>query len=1011
MKKLTLVLTLLGVFLAINSFAADKVKIGSLYYYLYSSGGVRTASVAACEDGNYSGDIVIPEKVYYNAYYTVNRIFSYAFCYDREVTSVTIPNTVKEIGINAFLDCKGLKTLTIPASVTKLETDPFGTCLLDSLTIECTLDNYKDVFKRLDTKSIIYCNKSEISKIKKYFSGEVYEIGTITKVEKDGLRFKLNCTKNTATVLGRVQSMSTLENLVIPATVEANGTSYNVTNISASAFYKDVYLVSITMPSTITEIGNASFEYCAHLLNVDLSPSLKKIPFSAFSSCSALKSITIPEGVTVIERWAFSWCHMLGSSQPLHIPSTVRTIDRDAFFSCSNMKAIEVDEKNKNYSSVDGILYDKYKNKLLLCPAKNITGAFVIPEEVYTIGADAFHGCKDITSITMTDQVGVIEDDAFDDCVQLKKIRLSRSLYTLGNGVFRGCSQLETLVLPRGLTKVGGELFSDCKLKLVVILCPISNLGYGDILCVWNFYDNMLGEDAAIYTYYPDAFADRVSCPVYELGTQNTIENIKTYLCGAEFDVPTQGKAKPFCLSIGEQSINASADEHYFVKGLDINHNYEIIGQYRLEHHDYSYEDVLGNLATNKLVITINDLTSTQSTIKGTVSVNSDETWQPDEVGATLDSREAKGTNFVFKDLAPYRNYTIYPYARKGENKYLGSSRYISTLSVQPALSTIRITPTTLEIRGSYSEGDAKVVASEFPGYDSNGKTLLLTGLDPKTTYSVTYTVQYSTGGKESVSKNFTTTGLELESLEPKVINLGEAIVCAKTNMADEETNAGFEWRKVDAPDVVPSKSALAVIYDGTLEGIIKNMATTSYYKVRPYYESKSGKKYYGEWIGIDPSDFSYFEPTVHTYASIDISNGAIILSGYVLQGSDEILGQGFEYWPMMNMSAPASASGQNVTRVDASGQRMSVSLTGLEPNVTYGYRAFVKTVRGMKYGEERTFACPEELLDVNNPSVAEQKTFTVYNLRGSMVRRDASSLKGLPKGIYIVNGKKKIVK
>lgn len=171
-------------------------------------------------------------------------------------------------------------------------------------------------------------------------------------------------------------------------------------------------------------------------------------------------------------------------------------------------------------------------------------------------------------------------------------------------------------------------------------------------------------------------------------------------------------------------------------------------------------------------------------------------------------------------------------------------------------------------------------------------------GLVPNSYYSVVSFYLKADEIGEIMSKDyFKTPYLMFSNNTPKVTNMGEAIISARTNIVNEETNAGFEWRKTDAPEVVPSKSAKAIVYDGVLEGIIKNVETDNYCQVRPYYQAANGSMYYGDWIGFDPSDFSYFEPTVRTYANVEIIDGAAILTGYVLQGTDEIKEQGFEYW------------------------------------------------------------------------------------------------------------------
>ena len=117
---------------------------------------------------------------------------------------------------------------------------------------------------------------------------------------------------------------------------------------------------------------------------------------------------------------------------------------------------------------------------------------------------------------------------------------------------------------------------------------------------------------------------------------------------------------------------------------------------------------------------------------------------------------------------------------------------------------------------------------------------------------------------------------------------------------------------------------------------------------------------YYGEWIGIDPSDFSYFKPTVHTYDYVEVVDGVAVFVGYAMQGSDDILSQGFEYWKEGTTNANVFyAPSSGVQTVTATGQRMTACVSSLDPGATFGYRAFVKTSKGVTYGEEYTFTTP----------------------------------------------------
>ena len=208
------------------------------------------------------------------------------------------------------------------------------------------------------------------------------------------------------------------------------------------------------------------------------------------------------------------------------------------------------------------------------------------------------------------------------------------------------------------------------------------------------------------------------------------------------------------------------------------------------------------------------------------------------------------------------------------------------------------------------------------------------------------------------------TDSLILNPQQPKVISVGNVIVDAKTNLDDEETNVGFEWRRTDWTDEFASNTGKAYLYDGEMEGYIRNLYAEKLWKFRPYYLSKSGNYHYGEWLGLDPTNTSYFEPTVHTYDKITVDGNTALIKGYALRGTDGITVQGFKYWPI---DSEAKARGavqlqeedipEDAMTVTAKGQVMTASLKNLRYSTEYCYVAFVETSENETfYGEMQTF-------------------------------------------------------
>ena len=141
----------------------------------------------------------------------------------------------------------------------------------------------------------------------------------------------------------------------------------------------------------------------------------------AFYDCTGLTSVTIPDSVTSIGVSAFSDCAGLTS---VTIPDSVTSIGDSAFEYCGALTKIEVSSGNKNYSSEDGVLFNKNKTELIRCPGGK-KGEYIIPNSVTSIEEYAFSGCSGLTSVTIPNSVTSIGDGAFYGCDGLKDVYYS----------------------------------------------------------------------------------------------------------------------------------------------------------------------------------------------------------------------------------------------------------------------------------------------------------------------------------------------------------------------------------------------------------------------------------------------------------------------------------------------------------------------------------------------------------------------------------------------------------
>ena len=226
----------------------------------------------------------------------------------------------------------------------------------------------------------------------------------------------------------------------------------SVTSIGEQAFSSCYSLGSITIPSSVTTIGNNTFYYCRGLVNVSfpkdasmstgtfygctnlvraaVSPSTSSLS-SVFYYCFNLISVTIPSSVTSITGNAFNNCYSLTS---ITIPSSVTSIDGGAFAYCYSLTSI------------------------------------TIPSSVTKIGAQVFQNCYSLTSITIPSSVTTIGASAFSGCSALDNVIISSGVTKIGNSVFSGCSKLGSITIPSSVTSVGDTVFSNCSsLKNIVI--------------------------------------------------------------------------------------------------------------------------------------------------------------------------------------------------------------------------------------------------------------------------------------------------------------------------------------------------------------------------------------------------------------------------------------------------------------------------------------------------------------------------------------------------------------
>ena len=210
---------------------------------------------------------------------------------------------------------------------------------------------------------------------------------------------------------------------------------------------------------------------------ISFSGSVNSIGNYAFNRCRGIENITIPNTVTDIGEYAFNACIDL---KKIELPAGLCGVDGNAFIECLSLKEIRVDINNVNfYSDAQGVLYNKDQTKLIKVPAA-ISGDFVIPESVDSIGDYAFFGCSGLSSVTIPDGVTSIGDTAFYYCIGLKEIHIPESVTEIGDYAFSLCENLVTVNIPNGITEINRSMFNGCEsIKEISLPNGVTRIGEG----------------------------------------------------------------------------------------------------------------------------------------------------------------------------------------------------------------------------------------------------------------------------------------------------------------------------------------------------------------------------------------------------------------------------------------------------------------------------------------------------------------------------------------------------
>lgn len=1013
-----------GTGVAVNNLAKDNNLNGIVYVpeeVQYGSTTYKVTSIDYFGGNEDIREISLPGTIKIKADYTfqncnnlqtvklgegISYVSNSMFYNCTALKNVSLPNSLQNIGSSAFGACTSLKSLQLPKALESLGNGAFSGCeSLSNIELPESLQTIGVLcFNGCDKLSTI-----KVSPANPYFSTDgkaifnkdktvLYTAIPVTSYnipstvrELRYYAFSNQKDMTSATLPEGLVSISSyafsgcskLEHLVIPSTVDSIGdhafygcSALQQINIPqgiknlADAVLSGTGIKTLDIPSSVNYIGEGAFRNCESLQSIKLPEGLTLLNYELFDGCKQLSDIQIPSTVTTIKNSAFNDCKAL---KTITLPASLSTFENSSwsensiFSGCSALKSIMVEAGNKYFESDGTALYNKAKDTLICFPA-GVTGV-VVPQSVKTIGEKAFCCCDSLQNIMFEDGVSdlVIEQYAFQNCKNINRLVITSGIKETKYGAFYN-AHINKLVITTTHPRSFYEYYLLRDNTIETIYAPAS-----DLSIIKRLESCTLIPLDAIYV--PSDFTIGSRSIVFKLVKNEELSGLD------ELPVNTYP-----CVKIGNKEIEADENGRYVHAGLapDCEFTYTISAK------DSQGENVGSAYSFTKETASLFKsftLNSGQTYVASSnIRLNVDpEMEQPDECRFVYGYSYTKSCDLKYSDEVqsikftgfwPSTTVTLKYQELKGGRVTYSKEYDIMTKSMGLSTEYGKITPTTYTMTGSrdMTHHDAEIVDEGWTldrkTITQHGKTLHVTGCEPESYIQAEYAVMVKNGRDTklycSSSKSMQLPALTLETVaEAKATSNTVALICATTNIDDEEANTGFEWRRYDAPDLVPSSKANCPVVDGVMTGALRNLSASTYYKFRPFYKAESGKTWYGEWSAFGTADaYVYFDPTVRTYAVVCHDENSATVSGFIIAGSDDIKEQGFEYWKRddayaTTKHATATTDDNTHQTVVATGQRMSAVLQNLEPNTTYIVRAYVTTEHGTTYGEEQIFSTP----------------------------------------------------
>lgn len=399
----------------------------------------------------------------------------------RKLTHVEMSNSITEIGSWAFAN-SGITEIVIPNSVTKIDYHAFAGCnKLTRVFFNAEICTYAN-------QAFANCNG-----LKQVVFGE--EVMQIPKMMLQG---------------------SSIEEVTIPE---------SVTKIGTSAFSGCSNLTTLNYNVEDCDVGDSVFFECDAINKVEFGNTVKRIP-NDFLSNTAITEITIPESVTRIGDMAFAFCRNLTSVNfnATNCRTSNNLSDIYGFFwGCNALNEVTFGENvtmipDKLFNGCSSLTHITLPKSLTRIGANSFSGTgmeeLTIPESVSFIGDAAFKSCSNLTTVLFNARECVVpmQSYAFMNCESLTKAVIGENVKLIPQNIFTGCHKLNDIFISDSVTQIGGESFKGTALEKVIIPNSVTMIGFGAFSDCNDLTSLTLGNSVSLID--SKAF---VNCPIVSI--------------------------------------------------------------------------------------------------------------------------------------------------------------------------------------------------------------------------------------------------------------------------------------------------------------------------------------------------------------------------------------------------------------------------------------------------------------------------------------------------------------